>query len=159
MYNQIKKIRSQVLVFLTHKMALPILKLIRNEEKFPYTLAELKCFATGTLGNDLYNFLDNKELELLPFYARHDMKHILLDYDTTDEGEVCLQCFMLGNGRVSFPVLATVLYGVVTMPEYWKAFTAAYKRGKACKPIADWKWFEILREPTATLKMKICSNV
>jgi ubiquinone biosynthesis protein Coq4 len=157
MYKQIKKIRSQLLVYLTHKMALPVLKLIRKEEKFPYTLAELQCFATGTLGNDLYNFLDNKELELLPYYARHDMKHILLGYDTTDEGEGCLQCFMLGNGHLSFPVVATVLYGLCTMPEYWKAFAVAYKRGKACKPIAEWKWFEILTNETIMLQ-KIINN-
>jgi ubiquinone biosynthesis protein Coq4 len=157
MYKQIKKLRSQLLVYLTHKMALPILKLIRNEEKFPYTLAELQCFAKGTLGNDLYNFLDNKELELLPYYARHDMKHILLGYDTTDEGEGSLQCFMLGNGHLSFPVVATVLYGVVTMPEYWKAFATAYRRGRDCKPIAEWKWFEILTKETVTLQ-KIISN-
>jgi ubiquinone biosynthesis protein Coq4 len=155
MYKQIKKLRSQLLVYLTHQMALPILKLMRNEEKFPYTLAELQCFAKGTLGNDLYIFLDNKELELLPYYARHDMKHILLGYDTTDEGEGCLQCFMLGNGHVSFPVVATVLYGVVTMPEYWKTFGIAYKRGRGCKPIADWKWFEILTDETAMLQKTI----
>lgn len=158
MYKQIKKLRSQLLVYLTHKMALPVLKLIRNEEKFPYTLAELQCFAKGTLGNDLYHFLDNKELELLPYYARHDMKHILLGYDTTDEGEGCLQCFMLGNGHVSFPVVATVLYGVATMPEHWKAFAVAYKRGKVCKPIAEWKWFEILEVNTSLLKEKICNE-
>jgi hypothetical protein len=158
MYKQIKKLRSQLLVYLTHKMALPVLKLIRNEEKFPYTLAELQCFAKGTMGNDLYNFLDNKELELLPYYARHDMKHILLGYDTTDEGEGCLQCFMLGNGHVSFPVVATVLYGVVTMPEYWKAFSIAYKRGRRSKPIADWKWFELLDQNTSLLKRKINDN-
>jgi ubiquinone biosynthesis protein Coq4 len=58
---------------------------------------------------------------LLPYYARHDIKHILLDYDTKNEGEGCLQCFMLGNGHVSFPVVATVLYGWATMPEHWPA--------------------------------------
>jgi hypothetical protein len=53
MYKLIIKLRSKLLVFLTHKMALPLLKLLRNEEKFPYTLAELQGFARGTLGNDL----------------------------------------------------------------------------------------------------------
>ncbi|MBL0145048.1 MAG: hypothetical protein IPP48_04060 [Chitinophagaceae bacterium] len=155
MYKQVKKIRSQLLVYLTHKMALPVLKLIRKPEKFPYTLQQLSCFTNGSLGKDLYNFLDTKQLELLPYYARHDVKHILLDYDTTDEGEGCLQCFMLGNGHVSFPVIATVLYGIITMPEYWSSFKKAYKRGKSCAPIADWKWFEILHEPTQSLKNKI----
>jgi len=99
--------------------------------------------------------LDKKNLKLLPYYAKHDIKHILLGYDTTDEGEGCLQCFMLGNRHVSFPVIATVLYGFVTMPEYWASFRKAYKRGRHCNPISDWKWFEILDQPTLSLIQKV----
>ncbi|MBL7701864.1 MAG: hypothetical protein JNM14_06410 [Ferruginibacter sp.] len=92
---------------------------------------------------------------MLPHYARHDVKHILLQYDTTGEGEVCLQCFMLGNGHISFPVAATVLYGFFTMPEYWIVFVKAYRRGKKSIPIKDWQWFSILQQPTQTLINKI----
>jgi Coenzyme Q (ubiquinone) biosynthesis protein Coq4 len=155
MYKQIKKFRSQLLVYLTHKMALPILKLIRKPIVFPYSPNELKNFPQQSLGNDLIIFLEKKQLQLLPYYAKHDIKHILLDYDTTDEGEACLQCFMLGNGHISFPVLATVVYGFVTMPDYWKSFTKAYHTGKKCSLIANWKWFEILHQPTHLLKQKI----
>lgn len=142
-------------MFLTHNMALPMLRFIRRPQLFPYTVAELKSFPTGTLGYDLIHFLERKKLKLLPHYARHDIKHILLQYDTTDEGEVCLQCFMLGNGHISFPVAATVLYGFVTMPEYWKKFRTAYKKGKKSIPIKNWLWFSILKEPTDLLIYKI----
>ena len=155
MYKIIILLRSKLLVYLTHNMALPVLRIIRKPEKFPFTAAELSNFPVNTLGRDLVEFLGNKELELLPYYARHDMKHILLGYDTTDEGEGCLQCFMFGNRHISFPVLATVLYAFVTMPEYWHSFQAAYKRGRKCTSISNWKWFEILEEPTAILKQKI----
>ena len=155
MYKTIIRVRSGILVWLTHSLALPILKLIRKPEKFPYSMNELNHFATGTLGRDLANFLDNKELELLPYYARHDMKHILLEYDTTDEGEGCLQWFMLGNGHVSFPVIATVLYCFITMPEYWHHFVAAFKRGKRSQKIGDLQWFAVLESPTAELKKMI----
>lgn len=144
-----------MLVYLTHKMALPVLQLIRRPVVFPYSAEELKNFPEGTLGNELVHFLETKELQLLPYYAKHDIKHILLDYDTTDEGEGCLQCFMLGNRHVSFPVIATVLYGFITMPEYWPAFKKAFERGGKCRPIEDWKWFEILTEKTTELKNKI----
>ena len=154
-YSFIKKCRSALLVYLTHKMALPVLQIVRKPIVFPYTSEELKHFPEGTLGNELVNFLETKDLHLLPYYAKHDIKHILLDYDTTDEGEGCLQCFMLGNRHVSFPVIATVLYGFITMPEYWSSFTKAFKRGRKCKPIEGWKWFEILPEKTVDLKSKI----
>lgn len=158
MYNLLKTWRANLLVYLTHNMALPLLRLVRKPERFPFKTEELNTFEVGTLGKDLYNFLDNKQLELLPFYARHDMKHILLEYDTTEEGEGCLQCFMLGNGHVSFPVIATVLYCYCTMPEYWKSFKAAHRKGKSVAPIADWPWFEILKQPTIQLRKSIYEN-
>lgn len=151
----IRKWRSALLVFLTHHMALPVLKYIRKEEKFPYTIDDLMNFRDGILGKELAVFLREKKLQLLPFYARHDMKHILLGYDTTDEGEGCLQCFMLGNGHVSFPVIATVLYCYTTMPEYWPQFRKAYQRGKASAPIAGWDWFSVVAEDTEALRKRI----
>lgn len=154
-YQSMIRMRAGLLVWLTHQMALPLLKLIRKPERFPYSLESLRGFPEGTLGKDLVNFLELKELELLPYYARHDIKHILLGYDTTEEGEGCLQCFMLGNRHVSFPVLATVCYCFIAMPEYWGQFIAAYKRGRANAPIRHWKWFELLTRQTDELKNKI----
>ena len=136
-------------------MALPFLRVLRNEEVFPYSMNALSKMNGGTLGNDLFNFLRKRDLQLLPYYARHDIKHILLGYDTTDEGEVCLQCFMLGNRHLSFPVAATVIYGFVTMPEYWKKFITAYRRGNKAVTIKNWQWFRIITEQTISLQQKI----
>lgn len=155
MHKLIIKIRSQVLVFLTHNMALPFLKFVRKPLPFPHTMDMLSQMQKDTLGNDLFKFLKDKNLTLLPYYAKHDIKHILLEYDTTDEGEVCLQCFMLGNKHISFPVAATVLYGFLTMPEYWKKFVAAYKRGAKSASLKDCKWFDLITEETNLLKNKI----
>jgi Coenzyme Q (ubiquinone) biosynthesis protein Coq4 len=155
MHKYIIKIRSQILVYLTHQMALPFLKFVRRPLKFPYTRETLMTMEKGTLGNDLHLFLASKKLELLPYYAKHDIKHILFGYDTTDEGEVCLQCFMLGNKHLSFPVAATVLYGFFTMPEYWQKFIKAYKRGANCTSLSNWQWFNIITEPTILLQQKI----
>ena len=154
-YSFITKCRSALLVYLTHRMALPILQLIRKPAVFPYSPEELKQLPDGSLGKDLLNFLETRQLQLLPHYAKHDIKHILLNYDTTDEGEGCLQCFMLGNGHLSFPVIATVVYGFVTMPEYWKKFRVAYRRGRQSIPIKNWQWFSILQETTESLIHKI----
>lgn len=155
MNNTLIKIRTAILVFLTHKIALPLLKIIRKPNMFNYSKEKLQVLPAGTLGNDLFLFLDQRNLPLLKHYARHDLKHVLLGYDTTDEGEACLQCFMLGNGRVSFPVLATVLYSFITMPEYWKKLKQAYHLGKKGNSIHGWPWNELLTEPTEQLRMKI----
>ena len=155
MYKLIIRLRSRLLVMLTHGLALPFLKVIRKPQKFPWTESELFQLPVGTLGRDLIEYLALKNLKLLPYYARHDIKHILLQYDTTDEGEVCLQSFMLGNGRISFPVLATVIYGFFTMPEHWGSFRKAFARGKKCEPLSGWKWFSILDQPTTQLQSHI----
>jgi ubiquinone biosynthesis protein Coq4 len=105
----------------------------------------------GTLGNDLYLFLEKRNLPLLKHYARHDIKHVLLGYDTTDEGEVCLQSFMLGNGRISFPVLATVMYGFITMPEYWRKMKKAFHQGRKSTFFHDWNWNELVSSETVSM--------
>lgn len=158
MRKYLKQIRSSVLVFLTHNIALPLLKHVRTPAAFACSELELYMLPDGTLGKDLFNFLEKRNLPLLKHYARHDLKHVLLNYDTTDEGEACLQSFMLGNGRISFPVLATVTYGFITMPEYWKSMRTAFKKGKQCNSIHGWKWNELLGEQTVILRNKVFSN-
>jgi len=158
MSSTLKLIRSSVLVFLTHKIALPLLKLIRKPNVFTYNTEQLMSFPEGSLGNDLYLFLNKRKLPLLKHYARHDLKHVLLNYDTTDVGEACLQCFMLGNGRVSFPVLATVFYSIITMPDHLGKMKTAFKQGRRSPSIHEWKWNEILLEQTQILRNKIFIN-
>ncbi len=114
MIQLLKKLRSNILVLLTHTIALPILKIVRRKKKFPYSMEQLSALPFETVGNELWQILNAKSLRLLPYYERHDIKHVVLDYPFTDEGEVSLQFFMLSNGRISFPVLATVLYGLAT---------------------------------------------
>jgi ubiquinone biosynthesis protein Coq4 len=158
MYNYFVFMRSWLLVYLTHQLALPVLKLIRNPEVFPYTRDELKAFPDGTLGKDLIQMLDQHQLELLSHYAKHDMKHILLGYPTTDKGEVCLQAFMLGNRHVSFPVLVTVAFGVLFMPEHWSAMVYAFKKGRNANAISHWNWSEVVTKQTSFLKHKIFNS-
>ncbi|HEX4877571.1 MAG TPA: hypothetical protein VFV31_12925 [Chitinophagaceae bacterium] len=155
MKNLLVSLRTRVLVLLTHNVALPLLRKVRKPAIFRYSELELFQLPEGTLGNDLYHFLEKRNLDLMPHYARHDIKHVLLGYDTTDEGEVCLQSFMLGNGRVSFPVLATVIYGFITMPEYWSKMKEAYRLGKKCTSFHAWNWNELVTENTVTLKKRI----
>ena len=155
MRKKLIKLRTALLVFLTHRIALPLLKLIRKPNHFTYNKDQLRNFPAGSLGNDLYIFLEKRNLPLLKHYARHDLKHVLLGYDTTDEGEACLQSFMMGNGRISFPVLATVIYSYLTMPEYWKKMKQAYRLGKKSNSIHQWQWNNLLTESTISLRGKI----
>jgi len=149
------RLRSAILVYLTHRIALPVLKFASKPIAFNWSELDLYQLPEGTLGHDLYCFLEKRNLGLLKHYARHDIKHVLLGYDTTDVGEASLQCFMMGNGRLSFPVLATVIYSFVTMPEHWSKMKQAYREGRACQSFQHWQWNELMPVPTTELRNKI----
>ena len=157
MIQVLKKLRSNVLVLLTHTIALPILKVARRKKKFPYSMEQLSALPFETVGNELWQLLNANSLRLLPYYERHDIKHVVLDYPFTDEGEVSLQFFMLANGRVSFPVLATVLYGLATMPEYYSSFKKAWQRGKQAKSLENMDWFGIMELPLVIVQQQVHS--
>lgn len=153
--NRLKKIRAAILVTLTHYGALPILKVVRKPNPFPYTIKELEKMPSGTVGRDLAEFTKIKGIQLLKDYERHDMKHLLLGFDVTEKDEICMQSFMLGNGRISFPVLITVLFGLTFAPEYWNSMHEAYSNGKKYNPVHDWNWFALIPEKSKEVHNRI----
>lgn len=158
MITLLKSIRSKLLVLLTHTIALPVLKIIRKKKVFPYSMEQLSALPYETVGNELWQVLNEQNLRLLPYYEKHDIKHVVLQYPFTDEGEVSLQFFMLANGRISFPVLSTVIYGIVTMPEYYSSFKNAYRRGKQFSNLEELDWFSIMEIPLAQVQQQIYSK-
>jgi hypothetical protein len=148
MIQLLKKLRSNMLVLLTHTFALPILKIVRRKKKFPYSMEQLSALPYETVGNELWQLLNANSLRLLPYYERHDIKHVVLNYPFTDEGEVA-------NGRISFPVLATVLYGLATMPEYYSSFKKAWLRGKQTKSLENMDWFGIMEVPLVAVQKQV----
>jgi hypothetical protein len=155
MLKSVKTFRKNLLVFLTHSLALPLLKIIRRKKAFPYTNTQLKNMEQGTVGHDLYLMINRCNIQLLPYYEKHDIKHLLLEYDTTEEGEVCLQCCMLGNGHISFPVIATIIYGLLTMPEYYASFRKAFIRGQKMNNVKQWDWFQLIPLNTTEIKKQL----
>ena len=132
--------RAAVLVFLTHRLALPVLVLVRNPEPFGYTHEDLRRLPPHTTGAALLRFLENHGLRLLRHYERHDLKHLLFGYPPTDGGEVCLQTFMLATGHKSFPVLVSVCFGLLFMPDHWGAMRAAWRRGRGVPSMEEVYW-------------------
>lgn len=133
-----------MLIWLTHSVGMPYFKLVRKPIVFDYTMDDLGQMPTDTVGYNLFVFLKENDLHLLPYYEKHDIKHIVLGYPPTECGEVCLQCFMLANGRYTLPVLIAVVFGCLTMPEYWSQFWIAIKRGWNNKSLQQVTWFDLL---------------
>lgn len=136
--------RKKILVWLTHSLGMPYFKIFRKRNNFQYDMDGLSQFEDGSVGKKLYCFLQQNGLNLLPYYEKHDIKHVLLNYPPTELGEIQLQCFMWANGRKTFPVFIAVLFGFLTMPEYWHQFKEAYNKGAQNKPLANVEWFDLL---------------
>lgn len=147
MINTLKKLRCNIIVWSTHRVALPVIRLLMKPPEFPYSVAELHHMPEGSLGANLYAFLQRHHLHLLKDYESHDVKHTLLSYPATEEGEAALQHFFYGNGQRSFPVMITVIVSSLVMPEYRHSFKTARSRGRQTPPLNGTPWFSLLRQP------------
>ncbi|MEZ6126963.1 MAG: hypothetical protein R3C49_27920 [Planctomycetaceae bacterium] len=62
-------------------------------------MAAMRSLPVGTVGHDLAQLLDSKGLKLIPGFEKHDLDHLILGYDMTPEDELCMQAYVIGNGR------------------------------------------------------------
>ena len=153
--QQIKQIRCNIITWSTHKLALPVIRILIRPGKFPYSVNDLREMPDGSMGRELLIFLETYKLHLLTDYESHDIKHTLLSYPADEEGEAGLQYFMLGNGQRSFPVLITVLVSYCTMPEYHQSFRKAYSRGQKTPRLRGTNWFALMPLPYHTVLQQL----
>lgn len=151
MIQILKKLRCAIIVWSTHHVALPVIRLVVRPPQFPYSVADLHHMPEGSLGANLYSFLQRHNLHLLKDYESHDVKHTLLSYPATEEGEAALQHFFYGNGQRSFPVVITVIVSSIVMPEYRNSFKQARERGRQTPPLNGTPWFSLLQQPMNTI--------
>ncbi|WP_162902737.1 Coq4 family protein [Taibaiella koreensis] len=154
---QLNHIRKRLLVYLAHEVALPYFKLVRKGYHFPYSLKQLQHLPDGTVGRALYRFFNDNDIHLLPHYEKHDIKHVVLGYPPTEEGEVSLQCFMLANGRITAPVLFSVAVGLLIMPDKWRSFRQAWNRGRQTPSLNRLNWFDLVPQQLQEVRHELFS--
>ena len=152
MFSFIKKTRSGLLELLTHKIALPLILLFRNKNQYNYSMEQLLTFQDGTLGKDLAEYLQKKDLYLIRGYLRHDCKHILLGYEMDEEGEARMQCYFLGNRHYSIPVVMTAIMCLLLMPDHWKKLYREFRKGRQNKDLGELDINKIISMNTITLR-------
>lgn len=150
-----KTFRKKLLIWLAHDIALPYFKLVRKNYNFPYTLNLLQECPAGSVGNELYHFFSDNGLEILPHYEKHDVKHVVLGYAPNEAGEVCLQCFMLANGRITLPVLFSVGIGLLLMPECWALCGKAWRRGRNTPSLNKLDWFSLVPKQLSVVREQL----
>lgn len=128
---------------------------LSNTDKLKDKIEELNNLEEGTLGKEIARCLIENNLNLVPNYESHDLKHSLLNYKMTPLDEIRMQAFMIGNGNWSIPSLAIFIYGVILLPSKWTLFRKDFKKGKKTIPIKDWSIEEFADKPIEELRRKI----
>ena len=114
--------------------------------------ALLRTLPPGTVGREIADTLDRKGYELLPFFADHDMKHIVLGYDMTEADELRMQLYMIGNGNRSLACLLPTMVSIPFYPRLWREISRHYQSGKAGKPITHLRLAECRHMPLSDIQ-------
>lgn len=117
--------------------------------------SDLKQLPTGTLGYELACFLEAHQFMLLEKFEDHDVMHVLFHFKTTVLGEARMQFFLLGNGKKSLYVWASIIIATLSMPEHWSRFKEAYQDGKSCICFYKWDFQFLLKEEISCIRTMI----
>jgi hypothetical protein len=116
-------------------------------------MAYMRSLPAHTVGHDLAHMLDSKGLKLIPGFAKHDLDHLILDYGMDPEEELCMQAYLIGNGRWQVQVFL-FLSSAVLLPGLWGALWAHYKLGRHSPSLTSLTLDDCLTQNTNQLRRK-----
>ena len=116
-------------------------------------MACMRSLPADTVGYDLARMLDGKGLKLIPGFAKHDLDHLILGYDMGAEDELCMQAYLIGNGRKQIQCFL-FLSSAVLLPGLWSTLWAHYNSGKRSEPLSSLKLDDCLHQNTELLRQK-----
>lgn len=151
-FERLINLREKIFNFLTLELYFPFCKAVYAGKGAAISLTELANMPPGSLGNQTFFFLGRYELEPMPGYEAHDMKHTLLGFPANMLGEICMQYFEFGNGNRSLPVLTVMLFGTLFMPEKFQEYKLQYFRGKRAHPLSQINLKHFATHPLNTLQ-------
>lgn len=152
--NILQKISRQ-LIKITFDTSVSTIKYFSKMDKYHKQVDKLRKLEKGTLGKEIADCLDNHKLTLVPKYESHDLKHILLNYKMTAEGEIRMQAFMIGNGNYSIPSFTIFFFGAILLPDLWLTFYMDFKKGRQTAPISKWTINDYAKRPISELRTEL----
>ncbi|WP_196890436.1 hypothetical protein [Aureivirga marina] len=152
--NLLQKVSRKIIKF-AFEFSVSTIERCSKMEKYHQKVDELRSLEKGTLGKEIANCLDQYNLTLVPKYESHDLKHVLLNYDMTAEGEIRMQAFMIGNGNYSVPSFVIFLFGAILLPDLWNTFYSDFKKGRNSMPISNWTIEEYASKSLLDLRNQI----
>ena len=116
-------------------------------------LSYMRSLPVHTVGHDLAHMLDSKGLKLIPGFAKHDLDHLILGYGMGAEEELCMQAYLIGNGRWQFQCFL-FLSSAVLLPGLWGTLCAHYSSGRQSEPLSSLTLEGCMEQRTDHLRRK-----
>jgi hypothetical protein len=128
-------IRKNFIEFMAQRIYFPLIRRIYQPAYSPISSKALGLCPKDSLGQHALLFLEKNGIEFFEGYEVHDLKHVLLNFDTDVRGEIMMQYFELGNGNKSLVVWIVIVFGLLLVPEGFKTYIKAYQAGQKAQPI------------------------
>lgn len=148
-----KNLRIRFLLFLyqiSQKHYRKIFK--RKKRKWQFTEEQLLYFQADSLGRTLGEFYKKHGFRMIPQMENHDVYHLITEYGTSMKEEIALQFLLFGNGKRSAYLLGTITLGTFILPEYFRMYYKAYRKGKAMREFHHWDYEALLWQNFSRLK-------
>lgn len=143
---------------ISFKLATMPLKLVEKKRRPLHEdlITKMKTSEEGTIGKELFYFLEKNQLQLIPYFESHDLKHVILGYGTEITDELQLISFTFGN--IKFPFFITYILWinfVLWTPETWKNIVTHYNMGKTLPPVSQYPVQKLLHIPLKDFRKEI----
>ena len=122
--------------------------ILLRSRNWNYSLQDFKDMPKGSLGHKLYLYLVTNNITYQPNLIRHDIKHILLNYEMKMPDELKIHAFLIGNRSYNLFGIAYLAICTAVVPEVIPKLIREFKRGKSTPCLK-----------TRNLQNYVCQNI
>jgi len=151
--SQVRAFLGNVTKYIKICCVIKPLQLLVARKSCRQKMAYMRSLPAHTVGHDLAHMLDSKGLKLIPGFAKHDLDHLILGYAMDPEEELCMQAYLIGNGRMQLQCFL-FLSSAVLLPGLWGTLFAHYNLGKQCEPLSSLTLDDCMHQKTEQLRRK-----
>jgi Coenzyme Q (ubiquinone) biosynthesis protein Coq4 len=153
--NIMQKYRFEAIFHQQLSFGVFFLKLLGKHRNAHTLFVSLEAYEDGTLGKEIWKMLRTNKYELVPYYEKHDLKHVLLNYPQTAGDEMRMQAFMFGNAGFKLPMVLISIIFVIWTPEVWLELPYHYRVGQLTKAVGGWKIEDFGHRSVSELRQEI----
>lgn len=104
--------------------------ILLSSRNWEYSINDFNKMPKNSLGYGLYDYLNKTNLSFKSNLIRHDIKHILLNYEMKMPDELKIHAFLIGNKSYNIMGIIYLVICICIVPEIIPTLIKEYKRGK-----------------------------